>query len=134
MCLANTWYKILEKMKYFTVLVLLFIACYGVKKSKLVAVQVDYKNLKDSILFIDNNANIFILQHINIMRQAGNVEYERRFFDLLAFDDTVCELKKIIDIKTFTKIGNTAYKDKNYYYNFYNNPNSFPNIICRKVK
>jgi len=89
-----------------------------------------YKNLKNNLLFKDNEGNIYLKRKIAILDENdfSNKKYDR-YFDLALYKDSIFKLNKLIDVKSFNQINKTdTFKDKRYIYVFIDKPATFPNI------
>jgi len=130
-----------KKMKIIliNIIILLLLSCSSEQDKKpssdnsVVLSQVNYKHIKDSVLYMDSDSNIYIKHEICIMRRKDNNKVpDVRFFDMVLVNDSiVVELKKVIDIETFIMLDSNTFKDKNFVYYFSNHPSTFPSIVAK---
>jgi hypothetical protein len=95
--------------------------------------QKEYRTVKNNLLFVDSQDNIYLRHKVNIMQRnpsASNDNY--RYFDMLVCGDTVYYLTSFIDIATFVEIDSCHYEDKIARYFFNDHPASFPAIIAER--
>lgn len=63
--------------------------------------QKEMKDIKDNILYKDQQGNIYLKREIDIMDEKNSKNNQSRFFDLVFYKDSTYQLKNIVDIKTF---------------------------------
>lgn len=86
------------------------------------------KHLKDSILYEDQQKQIFLKHKVYFMSRR-NREPENRFFNMAVFRDSIVELKDFIDIQSFKKQTKCdTFYDANYRYYFSHFPTKNPSI------
>ncbi|OYQ46368.1 hypothetical protein CHU92_01500 [Flavobacterium cyanobacteriorum] len=55
-----------------------------------------------------------------------------RYFNSVSLKEKVYELSELVDIKTFRRMNDDKFVDKNLIYNFSGHPNTFPQIRATK--
>jgi len=63
--------------------------------------QKKMKDIKDNILYEDQQGNIYLKREIDIINGKNSQNNQFRFFDLVFYKDSTYQLKNIVDIKTF---------------------------------
>lgn len=81
-------------MKIIIGLFIFFMACSCSQQGKM-------KDIKDNILYKDQQGNIYLKREIDIMNEKNSQNNQSRFFDLVFYKDSTYQLKNIVDIKTF---------------------------------
>jgi len=112
----------IRKMKY--LLLLIVMVTLSCKKNT------EFKNLKNNLLFKDDEGNIYLKRKIAILDENdfSNKKYDG-YFDLAFYKDSIFKLNKLIDVKSFSQINKTdTFEDKRYIYVFIDKPATFPNI------
>lgn len=90
----------------------------------------EYYNLKDFIIYSDRNENIYLKREIYLSKKEDyKLSKHIRYFDLVNYNDSILELKRIIDIESFHQIKKSdTFYDKKYIYIFIDKPAISPNI------
>ncbi|MBE7654006.1 hypothetical protein G1L01_13290 [Tenacibaculum finnmarkense] len=90
----------------------------------------EYHNLKDFILYRDCNENIYLKREVYLSKKEDYKPSKYvRYFDLVNYNDSILELKKIIDVKSFHQVKKSdTFSDKKYIYIFIDKPAISPNI------
>lgn len=108
-------------------LLIIFMSCTESNSSKKDNAN-SYKNIKDSILFLNKDSDVFIIHETYLISRTNNNDLVYRYFNEASLNDSVVELRKIIDTSTFRKLNDTIYTDTNYQYIFNYSPNRYPSF------
>lgn len=118
-------------MKIIIGLFTFFMVCSCSKQKKM-------KDIKDNILYEDQQGNIYLERKIDIMNEKNLQNDQSRFFDLVFYKDSTYQLKNIVDIKTFHFVKSVTdtvplskfdvFEDKMHIYKFQHLPPTSPEI------
>ncbi len=90
-----------------------------------------FKKLKGEWLYVDRKKNTYIKQ-VTYLQSSPDSQRERviRYFNLVAFEDTILPLQKLIHVASFNQVDSFKYEDKNHYYLYNPNAKRPPTFIC----
>lgn len=90
-----------------------------------------FNKLKGEVLFIDLKKNIYIKRRILLPQtKYQSQSSEDRYFNLVRYKDTVLQLQKLIDVKSFNVVDSLSYEDENHYYIYDYQAKKLPVFKC----
>ena len=90
-----------------------------------------FKKLKGEWLYVDRKKNAYIKQ-VTFLQANPSMPREKvlRYFNLVAFKDTILPMQNLIHVATFNQVDSFKYEDKNHYYLYNPNAKSPPAFSC----
>jgi len=90
-----------------------------------------FKKMKGEWLYVDRKKNAYIKQ-VTYFQSSPDSQRERvmRYFNLVAFEDTILPLQNLIHVASFNQVDSFKYEDKNHYYLYNPNAKKPPAFSC----
>jgi len=90
-----------------------------------------FKKIKGEYLYVDRKKNLYIKQKTMFQPSPdAPIEQVIRYFNLVAYQDTILPLQHLVHIGSFNQVDSFKYEDKNHYYLYNPNAKTPPAFSC----